>query len=61
MYLYLITINDLYISYDYIKYYKEYNLFFSPELFKNINNTNWKDIFNANISNIFSIGILFLI
>ena len=36
MYLYLITINDLYISYDYIKYYKECKLFFSPELYKNI-------------------------
>ena len=40
IYLIFITINDLYIIYDYNKYYKEYNLFFSPELFKNINLAN---------------------
>ena len=60
-YLFLITINDLYIIYYYNKYYKEYNLFFSPELYKNLNLTNRKDQFNSYISNIFSIGILFLI
>ena len=61
IYIILITVNDLYIIYDYNKYYKEYNLFFSPELFKNINIANWQNYFNLYISNIFSIGILFLI
>ena len=60
LYIYLITINDLHIIYNYIKYYKEYNLFFSPELFKNIKLKNWKDLFNSYISNIFSTGILYL-
>ena len=38
IFLVLITINNLNLIYDYENEYLKYNLFFSPELFVNINN-----------------------
>ena len=37
IFLVLITINNLNMIYDYENEYLKYNLFFSPELLKNIN------------------------